>query len=480
MKRIAICSCVLGLILLLSLNASAQNVRGDVNQDGQVNISDVTALIDYLLRGSWGDDEPKYVDLGLPSGTQWATCNVGADSPEGFGDYFAWGEVAPKVYYNWSNYKWGFYDEEEEKHKLTKYSCNDYYGSIDNKRELDYEDDAAFVLWGESWRMPTSIQCKELIDECSWQTTNQNGVSGLLFEGPNGNTLFFPAAGFRMDSLLYVADTSCSYWSCSLGSYSNQAYCLTLRNYGNSLKLLCMGLDRSVGHNIRPVIAFIKGDVDKDGQVNISDVTALIDYLLRGSWGDEQVTPEEPEYVDLGLPSGTLWATTNLPGYFAWGETSPKNVYNWYYYKWCTGESKSFTKYCTNREYGYNGFVDYKTELDLEDDAAYVNWGPSWRIPTLSQWKELYQRCTWEWTGSGQLVTGPNGNMLYLPASGFYEHELCLGTEEIGEYWTNSLHDVDGECYWAYSWSFVKGDVNLYSNGSPRCDGLKVRAVYVP
>ena len=118
-------------------------------------------------------------------------------------------------------------------------------------------------------------------------------------------------------------------------------------------------------------------DVDGDGKVSIADVTELIDMILS------RATSEEHEYVDLGLPSGTLWATCNVGAskpeeygdYYAWGETEPKEVYDWSTYRWCNGGRTSLTKYNTKSSYG---IVDNKTELELEDDAAYVNWGPSW------------------------------------------------------------------------------------------------------
>ena len=144
----------------------------------------------------------------------------------------------------------------------------------------------------------------------------------------------------------------------------------------------------------------LHGDVDHDGTVIIADVTCLIDYLLTGTWDEEPVSPpDNHEWVDLGLPSGTLWATMNVGAscseddgdYFAWGETEPKDVYDWSTYKWCNGSEYTQTKYCSNSDYGT---VDYKTELDPEDDAAYVNWGSSWRMPTEQQLKELIYVCT--------------------------------------------------------------------------------------
>ena len=198
--------------MLASFTAGTQYPRGDVDYNGQVNIADVVTLIDYLLTGTWEDLvtlDHEYVDLGLPSGTLWATCNVGADTPEGYGDYFACGETEPKEVYNWSTYKWcnGTYDT------LTKYCSNSSYGTVDNKTELEPEDDAAYVNWGENWRMPTYDQFNEIKTKCTWTWTTQNGVNGHLVTGPNGNTLFLPAAGYRCDSLFGDVGSCGCYWS---------------------------------------------------------------------------------------------------------------------------------------------------------------------------------------------------------------------------------------------------------------------------
>ncbi len=199
---------------LLSGNASQINlVNGDTDQNGSVNIADVTELIDYLFNGHWSWEDPQdqheWVDLGLPSGTLWATCNLGANSPEEYGDYFAWGETEPKDFYNWSTYKWC----NGSNSTLTKYCTNSSYGAVDNKLELDPKDDAAYVNWGENWRMPTKDQLKELQTECTWTWTTQNGVNGRLMIGPNGNSLFLPAAGYRSDSSLNGAGSWGGYWS---------------------------------------------------------------------------------------------------------------------------------------------------------------------------------------------------------------------------------------------------------------------------
>jgi len=215
---------------LLSNDSAGYNVaQADTNRDDKISIGDVTGLINYLLSGAWPWWEPDYVDLGLPSGTLWATCNVGANAPEEYGDYFAWGETAPKDYYDWSTYKWC----NGSSTTLTKYctnSSNGYNGFVDNKTELDPEDDAAYVNWGSSWCMPTREQIQELCDKCTWTWTQRNGVNGQLVTGPNGNTLFLPAAGGRWDESLYQAGTDGFCWSRTLGT-SGPSYAYRLYFY---------------------------------------------------------------------------------------------------------------------------------------------------------------------------------------------------------------------------------------------------------
>ena len=206
---------------LLTDDVSMINMgNADVNKDGQVDIADVASLIDVLLlmTSEPQQQEHEWVDLGLPSGTLWATRNVGASAPEEYGDYFAWGETAPKEVYNWDTYKWGRYDYSNCKYYLTKYNTNSVFGTVDNKTELDPSDDAAYVNWGPSWRMPTFEQQNELYDNCSWTWTTRNGVNGRLVTGPNGNTMFLPAAGNRVGSSLGFAGSNGFYWSRTLDS----------------------------------------------------------------------------------------------------------------------------------------------------------------------------------------------------------------------------------------------------------------------
>lgn len=156
-----------------------------------------------------------YVDLGLPSGTLWATCNVGAENPEAYGDYFAWGETQSKDAYNWSTYIYcnGDYNQ------LTKYcpqSDLGFNGFTDDLDALLPDDDAATAHWGEGWRTPTYENWVELLSKCSHTWTTRNGVNGCLFTGRNGNSIFLPAASSRNDDESRNAGDEGSYWSRSL------------------------------------------------------------------------------------------------------------------------------------------------------------------------------------------------------------------------------------------------------------------------
>ena len=157
----------------------------------------------------------EWVDLGLPSGTKWATCNVGASKPEEYGNYYAWGETTTKSTYNWSTYKWC----NGSKTTLTKYNTSSSYGTVDNKTVLELADDAARANWGGAWRMPTDAEWTELRENCTWTWTTKNGVNGYEVKSEaNGNSIFLPAAGYRNDDDLDYAGNGGVYWLSSLGA----------------------------------------------------------------------------------------------------------------------------------------------------------------------------------------------------------------------------------------------------------------------
>ena len=516
-----------------------------------------------------------YVDLGLPSGTLWATFNIGANAPEDYGDYFAWGETTPKDDYSWSTYQYCNGSE----NTLTKY-CNDaeygYNGFTDNLTTLLPEDDAATANWGNDWRIPAIEEWQELVDNttCTW--TTQNGVNGRLFTASNGNSIFMPAAGYFNGSSLSYADYACVFWSNPIDT--NWPSTTSSAHFNPTNIYLSNHYYRYLGVSVRPVRAtqpasstYIVtatpnsvggGTVTNTQQGQTCTVTAtandgytflnwtengtvvstnaiytftvngnrnlvanfqLLQYTISvsanpsvggtvtggGSYNHGQtcvvrataqsgytftnwtenglvvssnatytfrvnsnrnlvanfVNPNGKSYVNLGLPSGTLWATCNVGAdtpedygdYFAWGETTPKDYYGWDNYQHCYIYSTNamFTKYCSNSYYGYNGFTDDLTTLLPEDDAATDNWGGSWRMPTKEEWEELLNYTGADWTTQngvyGLLFTGGNGNSIFLPAAGFnYGTSGLNETGSNGYYWSSRLYQSYPDRAWIF------------------------------
>ena len=447
------------------------------------------------------DGDYYYAKLGLSSGTKWAIMNVGASTADEYGDYFAWGETEPKETYNWSTYKWceGSYDTQ------TKY-CK-----VDNNIVLDLEDDAANANWGANWTMPTYEEQLELRDDCRLTRVTKCGVYGSKFTGPNGVAVFLPAAGCRNDSGVNGAGSSGGYWSSSLRtSYSGYVYDLlyVTTNYVESYYY------RSCGRSVRPVLRDVEftftimfdgnggegsmpaidcqhsdnvtiplsstftregyfvatWNTKADGtgkSYKVGQAIQLTENLtLYAQWKPLSGASNGYTWVDLGLPSGTKWATINVGAdspeeygdYFAWGETTTKSTY-------------------TRSNYNYSSNA---TTLPLDRDAAYTNWGNSWRMPTRTEQNELGNTSytTWTWTTQngvkGYKVTSKiNGNSIFLPAAGSRYGSDLYSAGSSGYYWSSSLStDLSG---YAYGLSFNSSDVS--SINTNRYDGQSVRPV---
>ncbi|MBQ2574195.1 MAG: hypothetical protein II575_08240, partial [Bacteroidales bacterium] len=193
------------------------------------------------------------------------------------------------------------------------------------------------------------------------------------------------------------------------------------------------------------------------------------------------------DWVDLGLPSGTKWAKCNVGAstptaygyYFAWGETTPKGTYNWSTYRYCNGDYNTLTKYCNKSSYGNNGFTDALTTLEASDDAATVNWGSGWRMPTYDELNELKNNCTVTWTTqNGVKFTGPNGNSIFLPAAGFHYDSGLYDAGSYGYYWSSSLGTGGPDCAGCLGfYSDIYTIYSMYSRG--RNCGQSVRPVCV-
>lgn len=472
-----------------------------------------------------------FVDFGLS--VMWANWNLGASSPEEYGDYYAWGETETKSEYSWSTYKWcnGSYST------MTKYCNNTSYGKYDGKTVLVPEDDAAHISLGGNWRMPTNEEWGELIDNCTWSWTTMNGVYGIKItsnkEGYTDKWMFLPAAGYRRGASLEMTGSYGNYWSSSLttDAYPYYAWYATFdssmfiksryggRDEGKSIRpvwetpipVTGITLNRTVasiavGHSMSLIATVTPADatinkvvwsssdtsiatVDNEGQITaVAAGTATITARTVGrgytaSCALKVVEKAASDAVDLGL--SVNWASFNLGAsapegygnYYAWGETEPKDRYDWTTYTWYD-DTYSLTKYNTLSNCGT---VDNKTVLDPEDDAAHVILGGSWRMPTEEEWTELLNNCTCIWATvndvRGFLVTsnviGYTDKSIFLPAGGSHHNSYKDPVGKTGFYLSSSLTE-NPRCAWSMSF----GDWDTTMSLCDRSDfGCSIRPV---
>ena len=235
----------LSLVLLMGMSVWAQepvtvSVYEDCSKNGKTED----------IRPSDEENGHTWVNLGLS--VRWASCNIGATAPEEYGNYYAWGETETKADYSWATYKYANGADD----KFTKYCINASYGNegfTDNKTTLEPEDDAAHVNWGGVWRMPTDAEWTELREQCTWTWTTQNVVIGYQVTSKiNSNSIFLPAAGFRVDTGLYDAGSDGNYRSSSL--YEDRPYYAWYVYFRFYSDLVYGGsYYRFIGQSVRPV-----------------------------------------------------------------------------------------------------------------------------------------------------------------------------------------------------------------------------------
>ena len=242
---------LLGVFLVLCLSACNNKPQVDDNEELVACENDKCPDRSDMLRDK-SDDKcvHEYVDLGLPSGTKWAKCNIGATTETDYGDYFAWGEIKPKKEYTKDNYTVAkivklpdstYVDNDGFTHTIEGKEISDIAGTI---------YDAATANWGKGWSMPTKEQFKELLDKCQWEWVSKNGVNGYKVTGPNGKYIFLPAAGFRYGTETDNVGFDGSYWSSSLYSdYTDLVWGLYFSSGGHSVD----DADRCFGQSVRAV-----------------------------------------------------------------------------------------------------------------------------------------------------------------------------------------------------------------------------------
>lgn len=367
----------------------------------------------------------EWVDLGLPSGTRWATCNIGATASVRPGKLYAWGETSTKSSYTEANSK----------------NKGKDLGDISGKRAYD----VATASWGQGWRMPTEEEFSELLNYCSYEYVQQGGRWGQKFtSNKNKNSIFIPVTGYKDGSSIHDASGNGMYWTSSSGPSSDCAY---FYQFGAAEGYMGWGNCYS-GFAVRAVC-------DKVSSVN-SPVSGMTN---------------DHEWVDLGLPSGLKWATCNLGAkipeqngkHYAWGETTPITDRN----------SRKNKMYGTKSD-DISGNLHY--------DAANAVWGGTWRIPTQEEFQELIDNCTWKWVvidgrKGYKVISKKNNNFIFLPSAGVFHSstsELPGDIDKYAGYWASTPGD---ESYSHKAFGLTFGQDYLRLSGSSRYFGYTIRPV---
>ena len=443
--------------------------------------------------------EPEYVDLGLS--VKWATFNVGATSPEDYGDYFAWGETETKETYSWANYKWcdGDYT------KLNKYCTKEQYGMVDNQTILQLCDDAAHTKLGGNWRMPTMEECQELVNLCTWTWTTVNGINGHVITGPNGNTIFLPATGAITTSGLQHAGESGYYWINSISTTSpynaNDIYNRppntemdgSLPTYGIN------AYSRYIGRPIRPVY-----DDRPPKRIGVFSVAA--DKQVSFSQGNLQYTQsadtwrfarEQYEYIGAAnITDGALADRIDMFGWSADNTTAPFGVsistndadYTGEFVDWGTnticGDAPGTWRTLSADEWEYL-LKKRKNASDLYGVAQVA--GVNGMIILPDDWEEangivfksglhssqvddysVYQSFT-----DAQWLAMENAGAVFLPALGYRDGTNVEKCNTSGYYWSNTTSD-EKSAYRLYFYSYFLAPNDVHS----KYRGRSVRLVH--
>ena len=345
----------------------------------------------------------EYIDLGLPSGLKWATCNIGANSPEEIGDYFAWGEIKPKENYCLEN---------SLTHEKNIATSKNRLWNISGKPKYD----AATANWGGNWRMPTKAEVQELMTKCKWEWTTVNGTQGYkVISKTNGNYIFLPGCSYFSFSSRSDSGPYGNYMTSTLHEDNINVYKL---GFNPQAKPVCNSYSRIFGYSVRPVLGDRKATTSaakssstssKTSTTAKTSTTSSTSSSSASSYSNATAVGSHA-YVDMGL--SVKWATCNVGAtkpedygsYYAWGETITKDRYDRGNYEW-----------------GNNKYP--KTVLSASVDVANVKWGGQWRMPTMAELEELLKNCKWDWvTRSGvqgyHVVSKINGNSIFLPAAG--------------------------------------------------------------
>ena len=501
-------------MLLAATTVSAQTIlKGDMNNDEQVTIADVTSLVNVILGKAPQETitagcscEPYKVDNTSVVGTWYAPDGTSFEFKEDGTTTFPGGATYEFMPMQGRLLVFDAMKNPVKVLPLLKVESQ-YLLTVDNATSV-------FTYYTNSGSLATGITISPSTLEMSSGTTAQL-MATLSPEGSFGSVTWTSSneSVATVDGngvVTAVAGGTCTITATAGGSLKKATCSVAVKQLVTSIVLsqtkAVLELDGFVRltATVLPENAANKNVVWSSSNEDVATVrngrvdaygygTAIITCeAADGSGVKATCKVSVPEYVDLGLPSGTLWATCNIGAenpeaygdYFAWGETegynSGKTSFDWSTYKWCEGSENTMTKYCTNSNYGFNGFTDDKTELDLEDDAAYVNWGPAWRMPSIEQCEELINSnyTTTEWTTqngvNGRKITSKtNGNSIFLPAAGYRGNSSLNTAGSYGNYRSRMLDtSILSD---ARDLGFGSNNIYMYNFG--RYDGQSVRPV---
>lgn len=394
---------------------------------GKRNLIDENVLADTIDLFGWSGEDSK-----IPFGV-----NVSCNRTDYAGDFVDWGvniihSNLPNIWRTLSYEEWDYIVNQRQK-------AQNLYGMA----AVNGVD--GLILLPDDWVCPeniTFISGYSLAEKMTDYSSHQMFTLEQWHELENLGAVFIPAAGGRNESGTHGYSYSGGYW-CS--SWDDEAKANVFHFYSSLIKKA--NQYRYWGFSVRLV-------------------------------HDTIVPKVEPEYVDLGLR--VKWATFNVGAsapedygdYFAWGEVEPKEKYGWETYKWCDGTASNMTKY--NK-------TDGLTTLELDDDAAHVNWGGKWRMPSKVEMQELFEKCVWEADTvngiSGHRVTGPNGNSIFIPTAGYYNHdhgEGIQGLKSIMYLWTSSCNGNSN----AYDLMFYHSTLPDGVSSNTRRVGFPIRPVF--
>lgn len=508
---------LLALITIGSLTLLADEIMRIRKTNGEI-VSIPLAEIDKIYFDGDTDkplpDEPtegEIVDLGLS--VKWRSMNVGAESPSDCGAYFAWGELEEKSSYTDDNY--------QVRNAGAHITCS-------------HPNDVAFRTLGSNWRMPSKDEFQELIDRCTWTWTTVNEMNGYLVTGPNGNSIFLPAVGEKQQTWTNGKNFNGDYWTETHGEnlkgsnayslgFGTDSYKISERGAFAGMAVRPVYMDSTPGCEINlvgepvltdtsvtfnvdytwayrymPLSRMVRVSTTED--MNASDATVITDEDTTSPFGSFTVKfdclkPSTTYYYQVVLaygmwmlqgPSGTIvtkgytgtignavdlglsvkWSDVNVGasaahecgGYYAWGELYPdKDEYN-------------ASNYVGALSHGVTAIAgtDY--------DVAATLWGNGWRMPSKADFEELIAKCNWEWTTVGEMngyrVTGPNGNSIFLPATGDRAYNFFEKVGRVGRYWSTDLdaaHSNEAMRLWiSDGYHYVHLSSYIYEAGSIR------------